>query len=315
MRRTPRPDRRLATAVLLAALGLLAAPSRAGDAPGPAGDAAKPAAPPPPVREERRLEVAQEAPEPGWRWDLFSDAGRAFPALLADPREAQIRLGYLQDTQRHESVFDLGFGGDLGVLRASDGDRDLTLTARGLIAPRFQFFSQSFNLINTDFLGGPALGFRRGPTAVELFPYHQSSHLGDDELVREGRPYSNYSYEAGRLLLSQMVARGLRLYGGPAVKVRGDPEELRGKVTLQAGAEGRILVLGLPAFAAVDVQSKEEADWQVSTCVQVGFELGNPERIVKRQRVFVEFYSGSSYLGQFYKESETHIMVGGGFNF
>jgi hypothetical protein len=255
--------------------------------------------------------------EEGVRWEFFSDKGRAFGPLLADPREAQIRAGYLYQISESGSFLDLGFGGDLGIVRASTREgMDLTLTGRGLMAPRFQFFSESFNLLNIDFIGGPALGVRSGRNSAEILAYHQSSHLGDDLQDRGERQSINYSFEALRLLLARRLDWGMRVYVGPSIKVRADPEALQWKVTLQGGAEQPFVLLGILAYAAVDVQAREEADWgRVNVSCQAGIELGNPLFIAKRQRLFVEFFNGSSNMGQFYRESECYVMVGGGFNF
>jgi len=271
----------------------------------PTGSAGEGSAPAPPKPSE----------EAGVDWALFSDRGRAFRPLIADQREAQVRMGFLQDTGDERSFLDLALGGDLGILHLADGNRwGASLTARGLVASRFEFFSDSFDLQDVDFIGGPALGFRSGPNSLEVFPFHQSSHLGDD-LVGEGVTPIDFSHEAVRLLAARELPLGLRAYGGIGVKVRADPGELEGKVTPQAGIEGRWDVLGVPSFAAVDLQTREEADWRMNVTVQVGVELGNPVAVLKRQRLFLEFFDGASNMGQFWDDRQTTVTAGIGFNF
>jgi len=246
--------------------------------------------------------------------EWFSDRGRAFAPLLADPREAQVRVGFIYD--KHEDKFlDLGFGGDVGLLRDSTDDgRLFSLTVRGLMTARFQFFSESFDMYNTDFIGGPAAGFRYKATAFELFLYHQSSHLGDDKIANGEREAIDYSREAVRFLASHEFP-GLRIYGGPTFNFRGEPDDLDKAFIMQGGAERPFRLLGREMYAAVDVQLREENDWDANLSAQIGMQLGNPAKVHHRQRVFIEYFTGHSNMGQYYDEHERYVMLGLGYNF
>ena len=242
--------------------------------------------------------------------ELFSDKGRVFEPLLADPREAQFRMGFLRETKTNETNWDIVFGADLGLARARLSDtEDISLTVRGLVASRFEFGSDSFDLLNADFIGGPALGYRRGNDSFEAFLYHESSHLGDETLERGDRDRIDFSFEAFRLLWSRRFEE-LRVYGGPTYKFSAEPDELDGRTTVQLGAERTFSVRGFPMYWAVDVQSKEEHDWDLNVAAQVGFDLGDSAWIYRQQRVFVEYFQGFSNMGQFYDERERYILVG-----
>ena len=287
--------------VLTALLGLddeaAKADNSAGDT-GPAGPAGN-AAPGP------------GAGDAGWVW--FSDRGRALRPLLADQREAQFRGGFM--TARHGDTFgDAGVGGDIALLRCDrPEDRAESLSIRALFTARFQMNSESTNQLNTDYLAGLAYGRRYGDQAWEAYLYHQSSHLGDETLDFMHRERIDYGKEVARFLWSYDVAEGLRVYGGPAFNVSGEPF-LRYKTNFQAGAEYSFGAWGQDMYLATDVQCREVNDWRPGVNTQIGMHLGDPEKVKHRPRIFAEVYTGYSNMGQFFDVYETSFLIGMGFN-
>ncbi len=258
-------------------------------------------------------EAPAQAP-PQKHVELFSDRGRVFPPLLADPKEAQFRLGFLGDF--HGSAFlDFVFGGDAALARVDyDNGRMCSLTVRGLVSPRFQFNSSSFDLLNTDFQGGLALGTSKGDTACEWYLFHQSSHLGDEVLDSGLREKIDYSKEGLRFLTSRRLGP-LRLYGGPTVNFRTDPDEYEETLVLQAGAEYAFMQDTRPMFLALDLRSRQGNDWNVNATAQFAVELGDPKVVKRRHRLFVELFTGYSDMGQYYNESESRVLIGVAYNF
>ncbi len=248
------------------------------------------------------------------KWEFYSDQGRAFAPLLADPREAQVRIGFLQDKDG-DSFFELGMGGDLGLLRGRFSETEIfTATVRGLIIARFDVGSDSFDMQNADFIGGLALGYRRDDNSAELLIYHQSSHLGDEVLDDGQRTRIDYSRETLRLLGAHQFD-SLRLYGGPSLHLRADPDALQGKLTLQCGAEYDLPPAWGPCYVAIDFQCKEENDWVTNFAVQLGIKLGDPAIVDRQQRLFLEYFHGYSNMGQYFDQRQSHIMVGLSFAF
>ena len=285
----------------------------------------QPAAPPPAGREPgaqaapegaaaSRAAEAPDASTPKVEYrELFSDKGRVFPACLADPREAQFRLGFLRTSDNHTD-WDFGFGADIALLRSRGADgREFSFTIRGLIQPRFRF-DGSLDLLNTDFRGGVAWGTMLDGKGCELFLYHESSHLGDDVIERGERENNDYSKESLRFLVTRRFS-DLRVYAGPSYNLRAKPDDLRRALTLQCGAEQWYKIRTQPAYVALDLQSKQENDWAVTAALQVGIELGDPKVVARRHRVFVEFFTGHSNMGQFVNETESYVMLGVGYNF
>ena len=254
----------------------------------------------------------------GWQplaageWTFFDDDGRAFAPLRADQREAQFRMNFMKNTLAGDKLWDLVFGGDLGLLQYKKAADDWSsLTVRGLISTRFEFFSESFNQLNADYVGGLAWGQRKGKYTQELFYYHQSSHLGD-EVMQLGRARIDYSRETLRWMLAR-DCKDWRTYGGSAGITRAEPNVLQGKLWLQAGLEYKPETC--PFFAAVDLQSHQEHGRWVNHTVVLGVEMGSPIKTIRRQRFQLEYYHGYSHMGQYYNEKEENVSFGIGFNF
>jgi Protein of unknown function (DUF1207) len=257
---------------------------------------------------------APEAEGGGGTWEAFSDKGRLFAPLLADPREAQVECAFM-GVRGEKGNWKLGLGGDLGLLHLETPDEGtkLSVTVRGLIAARFQLFSGSFDLLDTDFSGGIAAGYRWGENIFEAFLYHQSSHLGDEIMEEEERERISFSHETVRVLWSRPFG-SLRLYAGPGVHLRAKPKALEGEIGLQAGFEYKFEAVAQHCFAAMDLQSRGENDRDLDVSVLVGIDLGDSRKVLKPQRLYIGFFHGHSTMGQYHDERETMLGVGIGWN-
>ena len=251
---------------------------------------------------------SEEAPQ-AHSLEFFSDEGRAFAPLKADPREAQFRLGAMLDDDG--SIFeDLVMGADLGfMLIRLPGEALVSLTGRGLLTARFNFTSDSFDLQNSDFIGGPALSVAFSNWSLDLWASHQSSHLGDELMESGDRQRIDVGYERIRLLGDFHVG-GFRAYGGCGVIVHAYPSSLQGRTVVQGGAEFLHPVWGRPLFAALDAQGIVNDRSLGGLTLQTGIELGRPLEGRNRQRAFVEYFQGYSSMGQFFDEPERHGLVG-----
>ncbi|HSA55490.1 MAG TPA: DUF1207 domain-containing protein [Gemmatimonadaceae bacterium] len=256
--------------------------------------------------------------------------GDVFCPLLADPKAAQSFVSYLRegsdagtpDTSIQIASVGLGdsFGlGRWGGSRPGDGSQ---LSLMGAIFAQFDLGTASYDLLNSDYVIGLANTVRRGWFSTRLRLYHQSSHLGDELLLREGGAAlerENLSFESLELLLS---ADGglLRLYGGGEYLFRRAPDDLE-RYVARGGAElrpaGRVLSLGgLGGFrfvAATDLKASQEQDWDPSVSARAGFEYdraGPGDTQARRWRLLFEYYRGPSPYGQFFRENVEHIGVG-----
>lgn len=261
--------------------------------------------------------------------------GDVFCPLIADPKAART----FASLQRHESGEDLadakldiasvGIGDAFGLgrwngSRPGDGVQ-LSVTA-GVFA-QFDLNTTSYDLLNADYVVGLPLTIRRGNFSTRFRLYHQSSHLGDEYLLREPpdrQDRENLSFEALEGILS-VDGGPLRIYGGGEYLFNKEPADL-GVYVIRGGAElrptPRILPFGaLGGFrfvGAVDVKSSEEQDWKPAISARAGLEYDRAtgDATNRRWGIFGEFYSGPGPYGQFFREKVRLIGVGihfGGF--
>lgn len=249
-------------------------------------------------------------------WELFPD-WRLFRPLLADPRWPHFSAAY----KHHERDDDLlseaaavSFGEFFslaGYDALAPGRFELGLQA-GVFAT-FDLDSDSFDLINADYMIGLPLSWRGGPFGTQARLYHQSSHLGDEFLLRTSVDRVNLSYEAADLKVSWVPLDPLRVYAGAGYLVHTDPEDLK-PWSLQAGVEydSRAGWWGgsMSPVAALDLQRTQEGRSHIDISARVGVELTKPDTSKRRVLLLVEYYRGRNPDGQFFEEKIETVGLG-----
>ena len=248
----------------------------------------------------------------------FLTPGRLFDPLLADPRWPHFFATYdrsVGDDPQFHNVGSVGFGETISIYR-----RNLPAEFRfetGVQAGVFAIFdvgSNSFDLVNADYFVGPYAAFRRGDLSAIFRLYHQSSHLGDEFLLRGGVDRVNVSYEAVDALLSYELLHGLRIYGGFAYLIHVQPEGIdRGLIHYGAEYVSPITLDGRgfvrPVIAA-DLQHRDETGWNLDASVRGGIEVADPSRYVNKMLLLVEYYDGYSPNGQFFDDRVRTLGLG-----
>jgi hypothetical protein len=113
------------------------------------------------------------------------------------------------------------------------------LSLAGSVFAQFDLGASSFDLINADYILALPLTLRRSGFSARLRVYHQSSHLGDEFLLRSEFPErENLSFESAEALLSQDVGF-LRLYAGGEYLFNRSPEALESTVAHGGPSCGR----------------------------------------------------------------------------
>lgn len=250
-------------------------------------------------------------------------AGEIFRPLLADPHEPRFSARWLRSSSsfRDTDVGAVGFGERFGLVRwpdASPGDGVQVGLAGGVFA-QFDLESASSDLMNADYVIGLPVTARRGALSARVRIYHQSSHLGDEFLLREHPQRENLSFESIELLFAGRTG-DFRVYGGGEYLVRRTPESLDPGV-FHAGLEYRpsgILFRvhrlgGARLVAGLDARWWEQRAWAGAWSAKAGIELG-PARegdvTTRRLGLLVEAYDGPSPYGQFYPHDVRYLGVG-----
>jgi hypothetical protein len=148
----------------------------------------------------------------------FLPTGHLFRALIADPRWPRFSAYYRYyiNTPGSNNAAAVSFGETIPLFRDHIGEKGKWgQWETGLQGGTFSIFdldSQSFDLINTDFFVAGFVGYRFGDFSALGRIFHQSSHLGDEFLLRKTRPNRiNLSYEG----LDAKLSYDLPLGGAP----------------------------------------------------------------------------------------------------
>jgi hypothetical protein len=259
---------------------------------------------------------------------VFFPQDQIFCPLLADPKEARSFISFLRGTFRSlddpsgegTSIASVGLGDSFGLVRwggpaPSEG---LQLDVIGSIFAQFDLGTSSNDLINADYIIGLPLTFRRSGFSARVRIYHQSSHLGDEYLLRgDDIQRENLSFESLEVLVSQELGP-LRAYAGAERIFRREPDTLPSElfhagVELRSGRAGRVQLVG-----GLDLKTTERHDWSPATSGRVGLEAGRPGRGGHPARLvtlMLEIYEGPSPYGQFFQDDIAYVGVGLHFGF
>jgi Protein of unknown function (DUF1207) len=252
--------------------------------------------------------------------------GDVFCPLLADPKGQRSFVSYLHETsdQGDMNVGSVGISDAFGLLRVGGpkpGD-GFQVSLAGSVFAQFDLESTSYDLVNADYIIGLPITFRRKAFSMRFRLYHQSSHLGDEFLLRENNPKfvrENISFEAAEMILS-LDGGPFRVYGGGEYLLRREPKDLE-RYVAQGGVELRPArrlvrfgtVAGVRFVAGGDVKASEEQDWKPAVSIRTGFEFDRPRDTDppgRRWGLLFEAYTGPSPYGQFFRNQVRYFGAG-----
>lgn len=244
-----------------------------------------------------------------------------FDPLLADPRWPHFAASqhfYLDDDELTR-VAGVSFGESIPLLGFDmPGPGRGELGFQAAVFSIFDLDSDSFDLVNSDFLVGLTGAWRRGRFSMLARVLHQSSHLGDEFLLRSRVDRINVSYESLDVLLSFEPWDFLRVYGGGGALLRRDPEDLE-RGLAQGGFElvsPRAFLAGhVRPLLALDVQGREESGWEADLSLRAGVQIESPSLLSQRLQILLEYYDGRSPNGQFFRRELEYLGLGAHLHF
>ncbi|MDD5323391.1 MAG: DUF1207 domain-containing protein [Methylococcales bacterium] len=252
--------------------------------------------------------------------------GHLFKPLLADPRWPHFSAAYrnyLSDNFDGHNIASVSFGETIPFYRSNFGQSTVQWEA-GLQAGVFSDFNldaSSSDLVNTDFIASVYSSMRAGQFSAFGRIYHQSSHLGDEFLLRKVNTKFervNLSYEGADLRLSYELPYGVRVYGGGGGLFHTEPSELK-PWSVQYGVEfrspWRIDFASMRPIVAADIKNYEENNWNTDVSARAGVEFDNLQVLGRKLQILGEYYNGYTPSGQFYKNKVEYLGVGAHFYF
>lgn len=248
-------------------------------------------------------------------WEVFP-SNELFDPLLADPRWPRFSASYQNyfGSDDLDSGTAVSFGEDFTLIRAPRRDwGEWEIVFQAGVFSVFDLESDSFDLVNSDFLVGLGVSHHIGDLSTLVRFYHQSSHLGDEYLLRsDAVDRVNLSFEVLDALVSYEPLDWLRLYGGGGVIVHREPAIDRGITQTGLELQSPVAFVGgyLRPLAAVDLQFREQSDWKTDLSVRGGLQIEHPVLEERRLQILVEYYDGRSPNGQFYDNRLQVVGVG-----
>jgi hypothetical protein len=244
-------------------------------------------------------------------------SGDYYPYYLADPRSARsyISAVHMVDNGIEDSG-DTRYTHGLGKRFDEQSDQ----------AWQFDFdigYFASFDVkehtdnIGWDGLFGLYLSRKLSPEVFVRFgTFHNSAHLGDEYVEETGRERINYTREELISGIAWLPRRSIKMYTelGWAWDQRENQEPLRWQFGAAYYGAGKAPYVGLPWYAAADVNLFEERDWEPAIGMQLGLIYAGDDA-VDRYRFVLEVYDGRSVLGEFSFEDETYLLLGIFFDF
>ena len=246
--------------------------------------------------------------------------GTLFKPLIADPRWPHFAASfqrYVGDRQLQD-VGAVSFGETFTLWRDKLGPA--TAWEFGVQAGVFAVFdldAESKDLVNADYFAAIPVSFRHEGFSSMFRLFHQSSHLGDEFLLRTKTERVNLSVEGVDLKVSYEFGDPLRIYGGGGYLFDRDPSSLQ-PWSVQYGLE---FISPWPSrdhrwrpvFAA-DVQHREENDWSADLSVRTGIQIDGV-LASRNLQILLEYFRGHSPNGQFYKDRIEYFGLGAHFHF
>lgn len=241
--------------------------------------------------------------------------GTLFRGLLADPREPRFSVNY----QRHQindtrfDAADVSVGETFGLAEGDFRGGRYQIGLQGAVFALFNLDSDSFDLINADYLLGFPVTWRQDTWSARVRLFHQSSHLGDEFILgNPGVNRINLSYEVIDGLISREWQR-FRVYGGGGAIVHSDPD--LDPWLAQFGVEYQLPnVLGeLDLTVAADFKGTDQQDWNLNQSYRAGFRIASHND--RDVLLLLQHYRGLSPNGQFFSERLSYSGFGFYFGF
>ncbi|MEW6110158.1 MAG: DUF1207 domain-containing protein [Nitrospirota bacterium] len=244
-----------------------------------------------------------------------------FEPLIADPRwpHFSATYQYYLNNKELKNVGSTSFGETFSFYtgHAPFGGR-WQFGIQAAVFAIFDLDAESKDLINADYWVGIPLSYRTGNFSALFRIFHQSSHLGDEYLLRNRLDRVNLSYESVDMKISYDINGWFRTYAGGGFILHKEPSDLLPWST-QFGLEfkSRRKYLGdrIRPVAGVDLKNWEENNWKGDLSARFGVQIESKKTVGHKVQLLFEYFKGHSPNGQFYERSIEYLGFGTHFYF
>ena len=253
-------------------------------------------------------------------------SGHLFKPLLADPRWAHFSATYRNYQSNNfdgRNIASVSFGETIPFYRGNFG-HSTAQWETGVQAGVFSDFNldaSSSDLLNTDFIASLYSSVRAEQFSAFGRVYHQSSHLGDEFLLRKANTQFervNLSYEGVDLKLSYELPYGVRVYGGGGGLFHKEPAALKtwsSQYGIEFRSPWRLELAAMRPIIAVDIKNYDQNNWSSDISARAGVEFDHSKFLGRKLQLMVEYFNGYTPSGQFYKDKVEYVGLGAHYHF
>ena len=241
-----------------------------------------------------------------------------FEPLRADPKEPRFFVSTLKVNSdiQETTIAAVGFGENFGIVRrGSNPEKGWQLGISAAVFAQFDLETESSDLMNADYVIGIPVTWRHDDWSGRVRVYHQSSHLGDEFLLRVEPERVNLSFESIEVIVAHDIY-GIRAYGGGEYLFHHEPSDIaNGLVHVGLDWRSSEVAFRLSHLAAahwvagIDVKRWQQNDWATQVSAKTGLEFAPLKNRARRWSLLVEYFDGASPYGQFYQDDLQYIGI------
>lgn len=239
-----------------------------------------------------------------------------FEPLFADPKFPRFSLSYqnVNDSMSLEHAGYVSFGERWPLVEWHPGsDSAIQLGISAVIRSLFDLDTPSKDLVNADYWIDVPLMYRNGNLSTLTRVFHQSSHLGDEYILKHPECRRiNWSYEGASHLFSYDLPYGLRAYGGGGYVFRKSKDIIKpwiGQGGAQYKSQKAYFSGSITPVAAFDVQVGQDMDYDPRYSALIGFEVSKYNILGSFPQIHLEYYHGGLVAGQLCEEEVESIGI------
>jgi uncharacterized protein DUF1207 len=250
---------------------------------------------------------------------MFLPPGDLYPPYVADLQ--RVGFGVQWQSYTKTAIPDSGIhrvalkaGGQFGIVRAGTSGADGREWQADVLGGFNAQFDADHSLDNIGWDGRYGLLVTTGKPRGIAFRFgvlHDSSHVGDEYMIRTGRTRIGYTRQELAAGVSLPLDERWRTYAEGGWGYQFGNDQLMKPGRGQAGLEYescRGLGESCPGwYGAVDLSATEERNWRLDVAAQVGLATRSGGRT---WRIGIEWYQGRPPIGEFFQYTERSISLG-----
>ncbi|MDH5680286.1 MAG: DUF1207 domain-containing protein [Spirochaetota bacterium] len=217
----------------------------------------------------------------------------------------------------------VNFGVKYVIFHINTPDVNIDLSVMGRASVRFELFSESFNMLHADYLGGLALDVQHQGFISETWFYHISSHLGDDAIIYNNEKYVNAGWEAIRQYFNYDFYHWFRASLGLEYKIMKRPNDrIFYDLSYFIGGKLNGISFNIPLFIETEIEIIN-FDHSPNFGVKLGIYLDhliNKNMMDKKDDrdkhiIFISYYHGYSKIAYLYNRRDNLFILGRTFRY